>query len=261
MRSSVVADRLAIPLLASATVGAAFLSTAGVIPHIPVVSEMIGLAAVFMAPGLATEPALRGRGWITSERFGLAATLSLAFCALAGVLLHIVEIPVTSANLLLALLGASALLGGASVRHRLGGRSQSRTTLPTDAIVGICCLALLGGAFATILVARPAPAEPQLEIVLVDRAGRLLVQPVHLAALRGDEIDLAFRSPSGTSGSVDVAVTGDGLQSTTREVRPSTEWTTIGLPVLARRTGTILGLIHVSGDGVDLQIPIQFEAT
>jgi hypothetical protein len=263
MKSSAsgVVSRVLTPLLAWLIVLAAFLATTGTIPRLPVVSELIGLSAVFVAPGLAAEPALRGRGWTAAERFGLAASLSLASCALAGVLLHIAGLAVSSGNILLVLLGVTAVFGLASLKYRSDRPFRSVGRFPTDAIVGFCGLAILGAAFAAILLIGRSPAQPHVEIVLVDESGTLLAQPVPLAGERGGLIRIAFRSPSGAAHTLGLTLRGDGLQPTTREIHPKPEWATVDLPVIFRRAGTFRASIEVSGDGIDLVIPVEFETS
>jgi hypothetical protein len=251
---------LTIPAGAVAAIVLALLWTIAAIPRVPIVSEIVGLFAVLIAPGLAVEPMFHGERWTLVERLGLAVALSLAITALLGVGLHLVGLPVSPANVMTLVLVVAAPIGALSIRFRR--RRPARTTplaMRREVALGAGSLVLLMAAFISILVLRPAPDGPRLEIMAVDGAGRLLSMPIR-SDPGGATVTIALRSASGEAGSASLAVDGDGVrQWSASVVAIGADWTAVAIPVGTTRTGSVLALVTVSAGGTELTLPIAME--
>ena len=250
----------ALPAGAVVTIVLALLWTIEAIPRVPIASEVIGLLAVLLAPGIAVEPAFHGERWALVERLGLAAALSLALAGLCGVGLHLAGLPVSPANVLSLVLVVAAPVGALSIRFRWRrpARPTSRT-MRLQIVVGLGSLALLAAGFASILALRPAPEGPRLEIMAIDGAGRLVTMPIH-SSTGGTTLTVAVRSASGAATSASVAVDGDGIrQWSASDVAIGTEWTAVEVPIETTRTGTVLAHVTVRGGGTELTLPIALD--
>jgi hypothetical protein len=238
----------------------ALMWTTGAIPHVPIASEVVGLLAVLLAPGIAVEPVFHGERWTLLERFGLAAALSLALAGLLGVGLHLAGVPVSPTNVLILLLVVATPLGALSIRFRRGyrGRLVPRA-MRLEVVVGAGSLLLLTAGFASILVLRTAPEGPSMEIMAVDRSGRLVAMPIHASA-GGMTLTIAVRSAPGVVKSVSLAVDGDGISPwSASDVAIGTEWTAVAVPIETTRTGTVLARVTLRGGGTQLMLPIEMD--
>ncbi len=236
-RSRILAS--ALPAGAIAVIVLALLWTTNAIPRVPVVSEVVGLVAVLIAPGTAVEPVFHSERWTAVERLGLAAALSLALAGLLGVGLHLAGLAVSPTNVLVLLLLVSAILGTLSVRFRSHrtGRLAARAQRP-EVLVSLGSLVLLAAGFASILLLHPAPRGPSLEIMAVDGTGRLMIMPVH-SGPGGTSVTVAVRSVPGDVRSVSMTVEGDGIRPwSVSDVTIGTEWTTIQIPLAATAAGS-----------------------
>ncbi len=251
---------VALPAGAVATIVLALLWTIGAIPHAPIVSELVGLLAVLLAPGLAVEPVFHGERWTLVERLGLAAALSLALSGLLGVGLHLVGLPVSPTNVLVLLLVVAAPFGALSIRFRRGRRAQlALRARRLDIVVGAGSLLLLTAAFASILVLRSAPEGPHLELMAVDGAGRLVVMPIQ-SRPGGTTVAIAVRSAPGDVKSVSLAVDGDGISLwSASDVAIGTEWTAVEVPIETTQTGIVLARVTVRGGGTELTLAIEMD--
>jgi hypothetical protein len=251
---------VAIPIGAIVMVALALLWTIDAIPRVPIASEVIGLLAVLLAPGIAVEPAFHGERWTLMERVGLAAALSLALAGILGVGLHLAGVPVSPTNVLSLVLVVTAPVGALSIRFRVRrpARPMPRT-MRLQIVVGLGSLLLLAAGFASILVLRPAPEGPRLEIMAVDGAGRLVTMPIQ-SSTGGTTLTIAARSASGAATSASLAVDGDGIrQWSASDVAIGTGWTAVEVPIETTRTGTLLAHVTVRGGGAELTLPIAMD--
>jgi hypothetical protein len=251
---------VAFPVGAVATIVAALLLTTDTIPRVPILSEVVGLLAVLLAPGIAVEPVFHGERWTLLERLGLAAALSLALSGLLGVGLHLAGLPVSPTNVLILLLVVAAPLGALSIRFRRGRAVWSAPRpMRLEVVVGLGSLALLAAGFLMILAAGPAPEGPRLEIMALDGAGRLLTMPIRSDA-GGTVLTVRVRSGSGAAQSASVLVDGDGVHRwSALGVAIGTAWTSLEVPIDTMRTGTVLARVTVTGGGTELTLPIALD--
>jgi hypothetical protein len=255
---SISLRRITVPALACGAILLALLWAHGTIPWIPVVSETIGLAAVLLATGLSGEPALRGMRWTLIERLGLAATISLASAALAGLGLHLAVLPVTPTNVLTILFGASVFLGIASLPYRKRpGRLPPSGIGGLEVAVGLSSVVLLG-LVSAILLLRPVPNQPALEAALLDDAGALLALPMGVRPETEGHINLALRAPSGGLSKTSLSITGDGLRAwSAGDIVPTEAWSVVRVPLRSTRSGTVHAIIEITNDVSHLRLPIQ----
>jgi uncharacterized membrane protein len=248
---------VAFPLGAVATIVVALLWTIGAIPRVPIASEVIGLFAVLLAPGIAVEPSFHGDRWTLVERLGLAAALSLALAGLLGLGLHVAGLPVSPTNVLILLLVVAVLVGAHSIRFRKGRSTKVATSaMRLEIGVGLGSLALLAAGFASIIFLNPAPEGPRLEIMAVDDAGRLLTMPIHLSN-GNTTVMVGIRSESGDVTSASVAVEGAGVRPWSASgVEIGAGWTAVEVPIEATARGTVVAHVTVKGDGAELTLPI-----
>jgi hypothetical protein len=252
---------LLIPATASGIVFLALLWARGDIPWIPMVSEVVGLVAVLVASGAAAEPILRGNRWTVLERLGLAVAVSAAFTALAGLILHITALPVTTTNVLSILFVTSVALGllsWPSRPRRLGRLVPSSRRI--DVTVAASSLVLLAAAFGAILVARPAPGPPAIEVALVDDAGRLMAQPL-LARVNSEvRLNIAIRSGSGSASPASLSVRGEGVRTwSIAGVIPTSSWSVIAVQLIPIRPGTVDAVLDVRSAHQSLRLPLRLE--
>jgi hypothetical protein len=238
----------------------ALLWTAGAIPHVPIASEVIGLLAALLAPGIAVEPAVHGERWTLVERIGLAATLSLALAGLFGVGLHVAGMTVSPTNILVLLLLVSLAAGVGSIRFRKGYRAvRLPRAMRLEIAVGLGSLVLLAGCFISILLLHPAPEGPVLEVMAVDDTGRLLSMPLR-SDVGGSLLTIEIRSASGGAKVASIVVDGAGISSwSASNLAIGPEWALVKVQVRTTRTGTVLAHITVSGGGTELMLPIEME--
>lgn len=250
------------PVISCVGIALGLLLHAEKLPWIPVVSETIGLAAVLVAPGLAVEPCFRGKNWGFAERLGLIGVMSLACTGVAGVGLHLMSMSVSTTNVLIVLLGVSVLFGLASIPLRAEVRRWRQPTGPLIEIaVGIGSMALVVGAFATILLSSPRAPAP-FEAALVSGDGTLLVQPLRTTAQFRQRLSIVLRSPPGEPSSVDVSVEGPGIQGwSMANVATGDRWRTLEAEIVALRDGVLRANVRIQGSGIDLSLPIQMLAT
>jgi hypothetical protein len=260
-RPSLRVAGLAVPVLASGTIILALAWARGDIPWFPVVSEATALMAVLIASGASAEPLVRGNRWTLFERFGLTVALSAAFTILAGLALHLTGMPVTTSNVLFILFGACVVCGVLSwpARSRFARRAFS-TTRRTEITVALGSLLLLTAAIGAILVVRPAPGRPPIEVALVDDAGRLVAQPLLTQANSGLNLNVALRSESGSGSPTAVSVRGDGIRTwSTNEVKLTANWTIVAVPLSPTRSGTVRAVLDIRSDRGSARLPIQVE--
>lgn len=251
---------ITVPIGALATICLALLWTIGAIPRVPIASEVVGLLAVLLAPGIAVEPAFHGGRWTLVERLGLAAALSLALAGLLGVGLHLAGLPVSPPNVLGLDFVVAASVGLLSFRFRLRqpARPAPRAMRP-EIVVGLGSLALLAAGFFSILVLRAAPDQPLLEIMAVDGEGRLVAMPIRSDA-GGTTLTIVVRSASGAAKSASLALDGDGVNPwSASAVTIGTGWTAVEVPIETTTTGTLLARLTVKGGGTQLTLPIAMD--
>lgn len=230
----------------------------GLFPWVPVVSEVVGLTAMLLAPGVAIESAFHPTGWSMFERFGFAAAISFALAAVAGVGLHLLSLPVSTLNLFLLTLPTTVAL--ALIGLRQPSRPDMGWTLRRRAGVVSAAggLGLLCVAFITILTLRPAPSQPPLEVAIVDQGGALVALPLNVNLRSGAPLRVALRAPSGAQSSVSVSVQGDGMRAWKSGVTPTTSaWSTVVASIVPLRTGTIRASVDVQSAGATLRLPIE----
>lgn len=251
---------VALPTGAVATIVLALLWTINAIPRVPIASEVVGLLAVLLAPGIAVEPVFHGGRWTLVERLGLAAALSVALAGLLGVGLHLAGLPVSPPNVLILLIVGTAPLGALSIWFRGGHPARpAPRAMRLDIVVGVGSLLLLTAGFASILALHPAPDAPHLEIMAVDSAGRLLAMPIH-PSTGGTTLTIAVRSASGDVTAVSLAVDGDGIRPwSASDVAIDAEWTEVEVPVEMTRTGAVLARVTVRGGDTELTLPIAMD--
>ncbi len=249
-----------VPVGALATICLALLWTIDAIPRVPIVSEVVGLLAVLLAPGIAVEPAFHGGRWTLVERLGLAAALSLALAGLLGVGLHLAGLPVSPPNVLGLDFVVAASVGALSIRFRKGRPARpAPRAMRLEIVVGLGSLALLATGFVSILVLRPVPEGPPLEIMAVDGAGRLITMPIRSDA-GGTILTIAVRSASGAASSASLAVDGDGVHPwSAPAVAIGTGWTAVEVPIQTAKSGTLLVRLTVKGGGTQLTLPIAMD--
>jgi hypothetical protein len=258
---SIAPGRIVAPMGATATIFLALLFDRGDVLWIPGVSELVGLAAVMLAPGIAAEPALRGRRWTLLERFGYAAVLSAAIVALAGLGLHIAALPVTTTNVLSILLGVAAVLGIASLPYRRAGAAvRFSASRAIEIYVAFASLFLLSGAIAAILLLRPAPDPPNLEVALVDDAGMLLAQPIQTRPDAGVRVNLMVRTRSRPLEPAWISVSGQGVRPwSTRAVLAPQSWSVVVVSLMPNTVGIVSARIDVRNAQAELTLPIQLD--
>jgi hypothetical protein len=251
---------ITVPIAALATICLALLWTIGAIPRISIASEVVGLLAVLLAPGIAVEPAFHGGRWTLMERFGLAAALSLGLTGLFGVGLHLVGFPVSPPNVLGLDLVVAASVGLLSFRFRLRRPArQAPRAMRVEIFVGLGSLVLLAAGFVSILVLRAAPDQPPLEVMAVDGEGRLVAMPIRADPGRTN-LTIVIRSASGTATSASLAVDGDGIRPwSDSAVTIGTGWTPVEVPIETTTTGTLLARVTVKGGGTQLSLPIAMD--
>lgn len=234
-------------------------------PHVPVASEVIGLAAVLVAPGMAAEGMLTNARWTSIERAGLALILSVCACIIVGLTLHLLGLPVSTIAISVGLalwatgwLLASHVIGDVRAATRSSAVWSGRRGLNIDVIVGLTSLTGLIIAGAIILTVRQPPPPPTVEVAIFDQSGALEAQPLHIQDDDRGGLQMWIRAQRQTgTGDVDLSVAVDGRVVWWGSRPVTAGWSQLEVPLPAMDPGRHEVVVEAVLDGAGTKLDLE----